>query len=340
MNYPFLDFEKLEKKFLLSREIISQKFESIVVIGFGGSTQGSKAINSFLNETRVFYIDHLHSEIIDKLLVTLNLEKTGFIFISKSGKTSETLSIFEYLIDKCKNKINISNHFFSLTEDKQSQLHDFSLQHSMKLIEHDPDIGGRFSIFSNTSLIPGFYFNSDLCKNFLEGGREAMEEKGLAEDLADQLSQFMKNNKNIAAYLIYGHELLEVGNWKKQLFAESLGKNGKGFMPVVSEMTKDQHSILQLFLDGPKNVFFEIMSMESDKVNLINMTLSNHMSAMNETLIKQGLKPRISIFKENDVKELGFYFCIEILTVIFLAKLLNVDPFVQEAIELQKNNLS
>ena len=210
----------------------------------------------------------------------------------------------------------------------------------MKLIEHDPDIGGRFSIFSNTSLIPGFYFNSDLCKNFLEGGREAMEEKGLAEDLADQLNQSMKNNKNIASYLIYGHELLEVGNWKKQLFAESLGKNGKGFMPVVSEMTKDQHSILQLFLDGPKNVFFEIMSMESDKVNLINMTLSNHMSAMNETLIKQGLKPRISIFKENDVKELGFYFCIEILTVIFLAKLLNVDPFIQEAIELQKINLS
>ena len=85
MNYSFLDFEKLEKKFLLSREIISQKFESIVVIGFGGSTQGSKAINSFLNETRVFYIDHLHSDIIDRLVVTLNLEKTGFIFISKSG---------------------------------------------------------------------------------------------------------------------------------------------------------------------------------------------------------------------------------------------------------------
>ena len=97
MNYSFLDFEKLEKKFLLSREIIPQKFENIVVIGFGGSTQGSKAINSFLNEIRVIYIDHLHSEIIDKLVVSLNLEKTGFIFISKSGKTSETLSIFEYL---------------------------------------------------------------------------------------------------------------------------------------------------------------------------------------------------------------------------------------------------
>ena len=340
MNYPFLDFEKLEKKFLLSRETISQNFENIVVVGFGGSTQGSKAINSFLNEIRVIYVDHLNSNIIDKLLVTLNLEKTGFIFISKSGKTSETLSIFEYLLKKCKNKINISNHFFSLTENKQSQLHDFSLQHSMKLIELDPDIGGRFSIFSNTCLIPGFYFNSDLYKNFLEGGREAMEEKSLAEDLADQVGQSLKNNKSIAAYLIYGHELLEVGNWKKQLFAESLGKDGKGFMPIVSEMTKDQHSILQLFLDGPKNIFFEIMSIESDKVNLINMTLSNHMSAMNETLIKQGLKPRISIFKENDVQQLGFYFCIEILTVIYLAKILNIDPFAQEAVELQKNNLS
>lgn len=340
MNYPFLDFEKLEKKFLLSRETISQNFENIVVVGFGGSTQGSKAINSFLNEIRVIYVDHLNSNIIDKLLVTLNLEKTGFIFISKSGTTSETLSIFEYLLEKCKNKINIPHNFFSLTEDKQSPLNDFSLQHSMKLIELDPDIGGRFSIFSNTCLIPGFYFNSDLYKNFLEGGKKAMEEKSLAEDLADQVGQSLKNNKSIAAYLIYGHELLEVGNWKKQLFAESLGKDGKGFMPIVSEMTKDQHSILQLFLDGPKNIFFEIMSIESDKVNLINMTLSNHMSAMNETLIKQGLTPRISIFKENDVQQLGFYFCIEILTVIYLAKILNIDPFAQEAVELQKNNLS
>ena len=73
MNYQFLDFEKMEKKFLLSRETISQNFENIVVVGFGGSTQGSKGINSFLNEIRVIYVDHLNSNIIDKLLVTLNL---------------------------------------------------------------------------------------------------------------------------------------------------------------------------------------------------------------------------------------------------------------------------
>ena len=92
-----------------------------------------------------------------------------------------------------------------------------------------------------------------MCKNFLDGGRAAMEEKVLAEDLADQLSQSMKNNKNIAAYLIYGHELLEVGNWKKQLFAESLGKKGKGFVPVDSEMTKDQNSILQILCEYKNN---------------------------------------------------------------------------------------
>ena len=83
----------------------------------------------------------------------------------------------------------------------------------MKLIEHDPDIGGRFSIFSNTSLIPGFYFNSDLCKNFLEGGREAMEEKGLAEDLADQLNQSLKNNKNIAEYKAKKKSPFQMTKW-------------------------------------------------------------------------------------------------------------------------------
>ena len=100
MNYPFLDFDKLENSYSESLGILDQSFNKILVVGIGGSSQGSKAINHFLNEKRVQYVDHLNSVKINDLLDNTQLDETGFIFVSKSGQTSETLTIFEYMIKK------------------------------------------------------------------------------------------------------------------------------------------------------------------------------------------------------------------------------------------------
>ena len=133
--------------------------------------------------------------------------------------------------------------------------------------------------------------------------------------------------------------MYELANWKKQLFSESLGKNNKGVLPIVSEMTKDQHSLLQFYLDGPKNIFYEIMSLNYDHPNLLNITLNNHKTAMYEALIKQIGDARERIFKENDIFSLGSYFCFEIIRVLYLSDLMKVDPFTQDAVEIQKNFL-
>ena len=338
INYPFFDLGNLKSDYLKDKSIIGTEFEKIIVIGVGGSSQGSKAINRFLNERRVIYFDHLNYYLINRALEE-NLDKTGFIFISKSGTTSETLTIFDYLVSQLENKINISNQFFALTEYKSSPLYDLSTHRSIKIIEHKKEIGGRFSIFSNTSLIPGFYFHENLIDKFFEGAAEGLNAEKNARDEANKDFDLLKKGKIINANLVYGDELHELANWKKQLFSESLGKNSKGVMPIVSKMTKDQHSLLQLFLDGPKNIFFEIMSLNYDHPNLLNITLNHHKAAIYEAIIKEIGEVRERIFKENDIIDLGSYFCFEIIRVLYLSELMKVDPFTQDAIEIQKNLL-
>ena len=338
-NYPFFDLDNLKSKYLQDKSIIGAEFEKIIVIGVGGSSQGSKAINNFLNEKKVIYFDHLHQDLIDGVLEETEIDRTGFIFISKSGNTSEILTIFDYLVSKLENRINISNHFFTLTELRSSPLHDLSSHHSIKIIEHKKEIGGRFSIFSNVSLIPGFYFHEDLIDKFFEGASKELNNEQNAKDEANKDFDLFKKGKIINANLVYGPELYELANWKKQLFSESLGKNNKGVLPIISEMTKDQHSLLQFYLDGQKNIFFEIMSLNYDHPNLLNITLNNHKDAMHEALIKQIGEARERVFKENDISDLGSYFCFEIMRVLYLSELMKVDPFTQDAVEIQKNFL-
>ena len=158
--------------------------------------------------------------------------------------------------------------------------------------------------------------------------------------MAEEDFKRIKNGKNIFAYLIYGDELIEIGNWRKQLYAESLGKKAKGVLPVVSEMPKDQHSLLQLYLDGPKNIFFEIMGMEYSKMNLINIALSNHLDAMSKSLSKINENTNKYIFKDKDMSKIGHFFGSEMLRVIYLAELLEVDPFTQDAVDIQKGYLN
>ena len=338
-KYPFFNLSNLKSDYLKKKSVIRAEFKNIIVVGVGGSSQGSKAINNFLNEKRVIYFDHLDQYLINNTLEKVEIDRTGFIFISKSGNTSEVLTIFDYLVSQLENRINISNYFFTLTELKSSPLHDLSIHHKIKIVELKKEIGGRFSIFSNTSLIPAFYFHEDLIDKFFEGAAKELNNEQNAKDEANKDFDLFKKGKIINANLVYGTELYELANWKKQLFSESLGKNNKGVFPIVSEMTKDQHSLLQFYLDGPKKVFFEIMSLNYNHPNLLNITLNNHKAAMYEALIKQIGEARERIFIENNIFDLGSYFCFEVMRVLYLSELMKVDPFTQDAVEIQKNFL-
>ena len=104
-KYPFLDAESLKKQHLNEKNNLDFAFKNYIIIGIGGSSQGSKAVSSILRNENIFYFDHLSSKQIEKTLLAVDLLSTGFIFISKSGNTSEVLTIFDHLVDELKNKL-------------------------------------------------------------------------------------------------------------------------------------------------------------------------------------------------------------------------------------------
>jgi len=352
-KYPFLNIDYLKSQYKKEKDNLDFVFDNYIIIGIGGSSQGSKAVANALSKKNIFYFDHLNSKEIKRTLMLIEPMNTGFIFISKSGTTSEVLTLFDYLAVELKDKIDIPKNFLVITEKNTAPLYTLAEHLGIKIVEHDPNIGGRFSIFSNTGLIPISLFHDNI-ENFFQGLNQSVDsfinDKYTSGDFSPEESamkkfDFIKNGKKINIMLFYGDELYELGNWLKQLFAESLGKNGFGYLPIVSMMTRDQHSLLQLYLDGPDDKFFEIYAVNSNESNdFIDITLTNHKDAMIKTLETEGL-PIVKICNhslENDEEIsllLGKIFASSILEVLILAELGGVDPFGQDAVEKQKNFL-
>ena len=241
----------------------------------------------------------------------------------------------------------------AITESNDAPLSRFASHIGFQCIEHNSNIGGRFSIFSHTSMIPiSLFFDKyfDIFKglesavnDFLDG--KSSENEPSPSDIALKKYNLINEGKKIDIILLYGDELHEIGNWMKQLYAESLGKNGFGYLPVISQMTQDQHSVLQLYLDGPEDKFFEFYSANyQDNNNFIDLTLMNHKEAMLQTLKSEKIPiVRASNYfvdnKESIGYQLGYFFTGSILETLVLARLGNVDPFGQDAIEKQKKYL-
>ena len=202
-------------------------------------------------------------------------------------------------------------------------------------------------------MIPiSLFFNNylDMFKGFESAISDFLNKDSVSDDMSPVDIAFKKHNlilsgKKIDIILLYGDELYEIGNWMKQLYAESLGKNGFGYLPVISQMTQDQHSVLQLYLDGPNDKFYEFYSANyQESNNFIDLTLANHKQAMLKTLENESLPiVRISdYFVDNEQSigyQLGYFFISSILETLLLAHLGGVDPFGQDAIEKQKKYL-
>ena len=340
LEKPFLNFDELEKNYQINKNFINPKFTNIIVIGVGGSSQGSKAISSFLNEERIVYFDHLSSPLIMNTLENFDLKSTAFLFISKSGKTSEVLTIFDFLCEYCDSKLSIRDNFFVITDKNESSLEDLAKHKNISILHSDSEIGGRFSIFGLNSLIPSFYFETNRVHKFFEGARSTLTHIDKLVVKAERMHELVSSGKVINLNLVYGNHLTEIVNWKKQLFAESLGKNGNGFMPITVEMPKEQHSLLQLMMDGPQNIFYDLFSSNPSKPNLINITLQNHKTATHEALLSKKFEVEETIIDEEDLLQLGQFFVEQMIIVMQMANINDIDPFSQNEVEIQKNFLN
>ena len=334
-------------KYNYSKRIVLKykKFQNFKIIGMGGSILGPKAIYQFLNhkiKKNFLFIDNLQT--------TLNLQgKKKFInlIISKSGNTLETISNSNILITN--NKKNIF-----ITENKKNYLNTLANQMKAEVIEHNNYIGGRYSVLSEVGMLPAELMGLDEKKfkrlNYLIKNKNFTN--NLIQNVASTLN-LVKNKKFLSIILNYDCKSENLFSWYQQLIAESLGKKSKGILPLVSTMPKDNHSLMQFYLDGPKKSFFTFFSVSernSSKINSKNL-LKSHSYLRNQNLKKiinsQMLATKhvfsrkkipfrsFEILKRNE-QSLGEIFSFFILETILLGRALKVNPFDQPSVELIK----
>ncbi len=333
-----------------------KKFNSITIVGMGGSILGAEAIYFFLKskiKKKVYFFNDINEEKFLNLKKNRLLDKTLFLIISKSGNTIETLSNLLSLNIIKKNAKNI----IIVSEKKNNVLYELSNKYNLFYVEHKNYIGGRYSVLSEVGLVPAFLMGLDIQK-LRKNLKKYLSDKNkyFLKDSAIKISNMLLNSRfsNII-FLNYVPQLEKFLYWCQQLIAESLGKKGRGFLPVISSAPKDHHSLLQLYLDGPKNKIFYIFSNEKKypiKIKLKKLTnqmryihnknLSEIKIAQKNAFIQSVKKKNIPYrefkilnFNEDTLGELFSYFMLE---VVLVGKITNVNPFDQPAVEDVKIN--
>ena len=347
--YPLLNSLKRDYNYSYKKKNLHKfkKYNSYNLIGMGGSVLGTKAIYDFLNfkiKKKFFFYDNLQNN-----KIISNNKKRINIIISKSGNTLETISNLNYLLQKERKNKNII-----IAEKNKNYLTRIAKELKAEIFEHKNYIGGRYSVLSEVGMLPcelmglqekKFKKYNDLIKN----------EKFL-NSLLDNvlfLNFFHKKGIRNSVILNYDEKSESLFKWYQQLSAESLGKKSKGIFPIISEMPKDNHSLLQLYLDGPKNNFFTFFSVNeknsptinnkyliNDPYNIKNKNFNAILNAQNkatQNVFKKKKLPFRSFEITNRTEEtLGELFTFFILETILLAKTLNIDPLNQPSVEYIK----
>ena len=351
-NNMFSSFSKNFKLNFRPKELkYYKKFKRVIIIGLGGSILGAQAINVFLkknNKKEFIFINNLNLIQINKLKKIKNLQSSLFIIITKSGNTVEVLSI----VDSLKNKANFNaKNSLVISENKKSHICKFANKLRIKIINHRKYIGGRYSIFSETALVPCYLMDVDIIK-FKKNIQSFLNKKKsiLLKNLINLSKIYNSKKINSLVLLNYCPGLEYFLLWCQQLIAESLGKNGHGKIPLISIGPRDHHSLLQLYLDGPKDNFFYIFSFKGKKNSKkggglfieatnncgVETIVENQKKAMT-TILKNKKIPFISIeIKKRNEETLGELFSYFILETVLMGQNLKINPFNQPAVEQLK----
>ena len=255
---PLLKSYEKSYKFDFSASTVKKfsRYTNIIIIGMGGSILGTKSIYSFLKKKikkKVFFFDNLDSNLSLKYKKIKNINNSCFIVVSKSGNTLETITNLGELFSKnlLKNKLII------ITEIADNALVTIANKYNAEIIEHKEFIGGRYSVLSETGMFPAALMDLSLIK--FKNLKRLIKNKNFISSLIQNVASiYTLNSKKInnSVILNYDSSLNDLGYWYQQLVAESLGKKGKGINPILSFGPKYHHSLMQLYLDGPRDKFF------------------------------------------------------------------------------------
>ena len=351
-------FNPLNKKYFNSYNlnIFTNKSFRTHVLGMGGSSLSSKLLGQFIDpdiiDKKLFFYENPSPMRIKNSLSELKVgKKDKFIFISKSGNTIETKYFLHVIIKILKQKKinNYFKNFIFITEDKNNYMKKFARKNNIICFDHDPNIGGRFSIFSITALLPlisvGYSLNKILNSMIKAKKIFIKNHIKLSKYIFDSIAYEKKHKLNIVVGLSYHDKINVVNEWYRQIFAESLGKNNKAKNYISSFGSIDQHSQFQLYIDGPHDKSFISFKIDYKKKSLSSLSnlIKGHnlMSALEDGAIKtldqkNFFVTQISI---KDNLDNYFYLLYYLIFDIFLrSKYEKIDFLDQPAVEILKKN--
>ena len=322
------------------------KYFHIRIIGMGGSILGTESIYDFLKhkiKKNFYFVNNL------KTKINFTKKKKNYLnlIISKSGNTLETISNTNVIIKKKDKNVFI-------TENKKSYLWLLAKKLKSEIIHHNNFIGGRYSVLSEVGMLPAELMGLDIKK--FKQINNLVKNKNFINLLTSNVSNiiyFFKQKKFNSIILNYDEQSESLFKWYQQLVAESLGKEKNGILPTISAMPKDNHSLMQLYLDGPKNNFFTFFYVkEKNSPTIINKEILLSHSYLknkniNQIVFSQKLATQNIFSKKNipfrsfeifnrDEKTLGELFCFFILETILIGRALKINPYDQPSVELIK----
>ena len=371
VNYDKNEFELMKK----CAKYVRDNYEVLVVCGIGGSYLGARAAIEALRGLKsndkmeiIFLGQTFSSDYIYEVLEYLKTKKFAINVISKSGTTTETAISFRLvknLLEEKVGKEEARKAIFATTDKSKGALRELSNKEGYQTFTLDADIGGRYSVFTAVGLFPIACAGLDIDK-FIEGSKKSYEDnknpdlsKNEAYKYAVLRDYFYRHNKVVEMFVTYEPRLTQVGEWFKQLFGESEGKDGKGLLPDSATFSTDLHSLGQYIQDGNKMLFETILFVKNpnnkvvipeDKDNLdgLNYLKGKDLGFVNEKAFEGTLEahtqtgnvPNIVLEVEKlDEYTLGYIFFFFCKTCAMSAYLLEVNPFNQPGVEVYKKNM-
>lgn len=334
----------------------------IILVGFGGSSLGAKMLTKALHSEsfpEIIFVDNIDPYTISNLLDTSITTDSLFLFQSKSGNTPEVVALFEIFTQKYKDlDLKPQEYCAIVTEQNAGYLYTVATEQNYTHALTPEGLGGRFSVLSPSGLALAGLIGLDT-ESLLSGAKDFFEASFVTESdaslyfLAEFIMDLTKTGHTTIPLIAYSDRLVEFGDWYAQLLAESLGKDGKGFTPLTARGVSDQHSLLQLFQDGPDDKTYIFLRVEDSEAS-VNIPLFsspefNYLSGLSletlftaeytgtkSSLINAG-RPVIELaIPRLDAYNLGQLIAFfELLTAI-LGELCNVNTFDQPGVEKSK----
>jgi len=345
-------------------ELIQDQSETVLILGMGGSSLGGQTLQELASpedgkHPHMVFMENLDGHTFTQQLKTIDLGKTTIVAISKSGKTAETvMQLFAFIAayQAAGMQEEISQRFLFITSPGSNPLRDLATELNIPILDHDPDLGGRYSVFSSVGLLPALIMGLDATA--LRTGAQSVLHDLLDNDHCEPArgaaivtAMAEQEGRRTSVFMPYADRLGRLGPWYVQLAAESLGKDGKGLTPISARGPRDQHSALQLFLDGPNDKVFTVVShkhphdgpkifndlVSPEFAHLAGKTMGELVAAetyaMVTTLTHQHRPVRQFEVDAIDALSMGALMMHFMLETIIIGRLLGVNPFDQPAVE-------